>query len=51
MSVENITVQQLPCDLAIPSLGYRYPRKLKTYVHTKKLYINVHRSIIYNSPN
>lgn len=35
-------------DTAIPLLGM-YPGQLKTYVHTKTLYMNVYGSIIHNS--
>lgn len=28
-----------------------YFKEMKVYVHTEKLYMDVHRSFIYNSPN
>ena len=39
---------ELSYDLAIPLLGI-YPRELRVYVHAKKkMYTNVHSSIIHN---
>ena len=39
---------ELPHNPAIPLIGI-YPRELGARVHTKKLYLNVHSSIIHNS--